>query len=64
MLGGEDAGGGHEDGLGTGFDGEEDGGDGDEGFAAADVALEHAVHGGMGGEVGADFVEAAELGGG
>ena len=64
MLGGEDAGGGHEDGLGAGFDGEQDGGDGDEGFAAADVALEETVHGRGGGEVAADFVDAAELGGG
>ncbi len=64
VLFGEDLGGGHEGGLAAAFDGEEDGGEGDEGFAAADVALEEAVHGAGGGEVGADFGDGAELGGG
>ena len=64
VLLGEDLGGGHEGGLAAGFDGEEHGGHGDEGFAAADVALEEAVHGAGKEKVFADFGDAAVLGSG
>ena len=61
MLFGEDLGGGHEGGLAAGLDGEEHGGEGDEGLPGADVALEEAVHGAVGFEVGADLADGAFL---
>ena len=65
VLLGEDFGGDHDGALESlGGDGEE-GGDGDDGFAAADFALEEAVHGGGAfGHVGEGFLDAALLGAG
>ena len=65
MLLGEDFGWNHDGALESlGGDGEE-GGYGDDGLAAADFALEEAVHGrGAFGHVGEGFVEAALLGAG
>src|SRR5271169_4897655 len=64
MLYGENFGGRHESSLRAVFDGDDRGLQGDDGFAAADVALEEAVPGGGLFEVGGDFGEDALLCGG
>jgi len=64
MLHGENFRGGHEGGLAVVFDGDDGGLERDDGFAAADVALEEAVHGRGLFEVGCDFGEDAFLRGG
>ncbi len=65
VLLGEDFGGNHDGALETHRGDGEEGGDGDDGFAAADFALEEAVHGGDAfGHVGEGLVEAALLGAG
>ena len=61
MLHGENFGGRHQSGLVAVFDGDDGGFEGDDGFAAADVALQQAVHGGGFFEVGGDFAEDAFL---
>src|SRR6266478_642571 len=63
MLDRENFCGGHERGLASVFDGDDRGLQGDDSFAAADVALEKAVHGRGLFEVGSDFGEDALLGG-
>ena len=55
MLHGENFRGGHQRGLATVFDGNDRGLQGDDGFAAADVALQEAIHGTGFFEVGGDF---------
>lgn len=55
MLHGENFRGRHERGLAAVFDGDDSGLESDDGFAAADVALEEAVHGAGLFEVGGDF---------
>src|SRR5713101_1940728 len=64
MLDGENFGGGHESSLRAVFDGDDGGLERDDGFAAADVALEETIHRGRLFEVGADFGEDAFLRGG
>src|SRR6266478_2574389 len=64
MLHGENFRGRHESGLRAVFDGDYGGLEGDDGFAAADVALEEAIHRGGLFEVGGDFRENAFLRGG
>ena len=64
MLHGENFGGRHERALAPVFDGDDSGLESNDGFAAADVALEEAVHGGGLFEVGGDFREDAFLRGG
>ena len=64
MLHGENFGGRHERGLRAVFNGDDGGLEGDNGLAAADVALEEAVHGRGLFEVGDDFLQDFELGGG
>ena len=59
----ENFGGRHQSGLQAVFDGDDGGLHGHDGFAAADVALQQAVHGGGFFEVGGDFAEDAFLGG-
>src|SRR6266567_13166 len=61
MLDGENLGWGHESGLGAVFDGDDGGLQRDNGFAAADVALEETIHGRGLLEVGDDFRENALL---
>ena len=61
VLLGEDLRGCHERGLVAGFDGEEHGAQRDERFPAAHIAVEQAVHRTRQGEVGADFLDRAEL---
>ncbi len=64
MLDGKNFGGGHEGRLSVVFDGDNRGLECDDGFAAANVALEEAVHRGGLFEVGGDFGEDALLRGG
>ena len=64
MLHGENFRGGHERGLGAVFDGDDGGLQRDDGFAAADVALEEAVHGRGLFKVGDNFLQDFELSGG
>src|SRR5882724_9708676 len=64
MLDGKNFGGGHEGRLSAVFDGDNRGLQRDDGFAAADVTLEEAVHRGGLFEVGGDFGEDAFLRGG
>src|SRR4029077_19256137 len=64
MLDSKNFGGSHEGGLGAVFDGDDGGLEGDDGFAAADVALEEAIHRGGLFKVGGDFGENAFLRGG
>ena len=64
MLHGENFRGGHEGGLRAVFDGDDGGLQSDDGFAAADVALEEAVHGRGLFEVGDNFLQDFELSGG
>ncbi len=64
VLAGEDFGGGHEGGLVAAGDADEHGVNGDDGFAAADVALQEAVHRRFGREVGGDFGDGGALAGG
>src|ERR1700682_1714074 len=64
MLHGENFRGGHQSGLAAVFDGDDRGLQGNDGFAAADIALEQAVHGRGLFEVGGDFREDAFLRGG
>src|SRR6202007_895826 len=61
MLHGENLRGGHECSLRAVFDGDDRGLEGDDGFAAADVALEETIHRGGLFEVGGDFGENALL---
>src|SRR5882762_718414 len=64
MLDGKNFGGGHEGGLRTIFDGDDSSLESNDGFAAADVALEETIHRGGLFEVGGDFGEDAFLRGG
>ena len=64
VLVGEDGGGGEEGALFAVFDGLEHGYEGDDGFAGADFALEEALHGVGGVEVGGDGVDDGLLAGG
>src|SRR6266481_5076599 len=64
MLDSENFRGGHESSLGAVFDGDYRGLESDDGFAAADIALEQTVHRGGFFEVGGDFGENAFLRGG
>ncbi len=64
VLAGENFGRGHQRGLRTVGDGQQHGVDGDDGFAAADVALQQAVHRDGAGHVGGDFVDRLALRGG
>src|SRR6266436_2956220 len=64
MLDSQDFGGGHESGLATVFDGNDRGLQGDDGFAAADITLQEAVHGRGPFQVGGNFGEDALLGSG
>jgi hypothetical protein len=61
VLAGEELGGGHDRGLGAGFDRAQHGQGRDEGLAGADIALQQAEHAGGGGEVGVDFGEDVAL---
>lgn len=64
MLLAEDGGGAEDGDLAVGLDDLEGGADGDFGFAEADVAANEAVHGELGFEIGFDFEDGVELGGG
>src|SRR5260370_41779971 len=57
MLHGKNFGGGHESGLAAVFDGDDGGLESDDSFAAADIALQQAIHGHRLFEVGGDFGE-------
>src|SRR4029077_13631718 len=64
MLDGKDFGGRHQGSLRAVFDGDYGGLEGDDGFAAADVALEKAIHRGRLFQVGGNFGENTFLRGG
>src|SRR5258705_48430 len=57
MLHSKNFGGGHESGLAAVFDGDDGGLENDDSFAAADIALQQAIHGHPLFEVGGDFGE-------